>query len=50
MRVRNSNDTLSVHAIAGTHVVLLGFDVWRGGCVVGFGVFFLSWGWAWGVF
>ena len=27
MRVRNSNDTLSVHAIAGTHVVLLGFDV-----------------------
>ena len=25
MRVRNSNDTLSVHAIAGTHVVLLGF-------------------------
>jgi len=27
MRVRNSNDQLSVHAIAGTHVVLLGFDV-----------------------
>mmetsp|Transcript_13735 Transcript_13735/g.29154 ORF Transcript_13735/g.29154 Transcript_13735/m.29154 type:complete len:700 (+) Transcript_13735:119-2218(+) len=27
MRARNENDVLSVHAIAGTHVVLLGLDV-----------------------
>ena len=27
MRTRNENDVLSVHAIAGTHCVLLGFDV-----------------------
>ena len=27
MRTRNENDILSVHAIAGTHCVLLGLDV-----------------------
>ena len=30
MRVRNENDVLSVHAIAGTYCVLLGLDVKKG--------------------
>ena len=31
MRIRNQNDTLSVHAIAGTHCILLALDVKDGG-------------------
>ena len=40
MRVRNASDVLTVHAVAGTHVVLLGFDMPQADCdgLLGFSI------------